>query len=200
MKKILFALTFLNLLAVQAQESETQGFSKGDFVTSLGISISNEKYENENYKIKGSKFSPSISYFVTDNISVGFNFTNQNKKYEIYGGNDKVNLSSYGLMSRYFLTSKSKFSSSVGLNYNLISGKGGYDIDSNWDNNLKTKGNEITLSYGLHYFISNHFSMFLNLSAFNYRSLKVDGFDKKEVYSTLNLNMDALTLGLAYKL
>lgn len=201
MKKVLFfAVAAFGFISANAQDNTIEGFSKGDIVGALSFSINSEKSANEMSKYNFSEIAPSVSYFVTDKISVGLNLGTSKVKYDFDGAASEQSVFSYGLSSRYYFNPQGRFSSSVGVNLALTSGKGGINIDGNFDKNLKSNGNQVNLSYGLNYFVSKNFALLMNVSAIEFKSEKVDGFDKRNTTSEINLNMSAISLGLVYRI
>lgn len=198
MKKVLFfAVAAFSFISANAQESTVEGFSKGDILTSLSFSYAKEKANNNETEYTNSSVSPSISYFVTDNIAVDLGLSIDQAK---YSASQKESSVLYGAGARYFFNPKNKFSTNLGFDVNLFSTKGNYNVDGDFDADLKAKGTQVNLVYGLNYFISNHFALSLNLSGVKFQSSKTDGFDKNDTSTSFRLNMEALNFGLVYKL
>lgn len=198
MKKVLFfAITAFSFISANAQESTVEGFSKGDIVSSIGFNYSKEKSDNNETEYTNSSISPRISYFVTDNVAVDLILSIDKMK---YSATQKESSVFYGAGARYFFNPKNKFSTNLGFDINLFSAKGNYNVDGDFDADLKAKGTQVNLVYGLNYFISNHFALSLNLSGVRFQSSKIDGFAKNDSSTYIRFNMEALNFGLVYKL
>jgi hypothetical protein len=191
MKKIIltaaavFAFSFAN-----AQEAKSMGFAKGDFVATGSITtLSNDRFDNEGNMFAGSTttFAPSVGYFVSDKISLSAGFAS------ISDDNDgeKVTTSVFSLGAAYNFNAANQFSSRIGA---------GVGFGNTSDGDIDVKSTTFRLGYGISYFVSNHFALSADLSAFEYTSAKADVEGAEAATSTsFGVNLSNITLGLAYK-
>jgi hypothetical protein len=178
MKKIIltaaavFAFSFAN-----AQEAKSMGFAKGDVYASGSISTSKVGDADAS-----TTFAPSVGYFVSNNISLAASLATSND------GDDKSTL--IGLGAAYVFNAGNQFSSRIGLNLGF----------GNKDEVIDSKSTEVSLSYGINYFVSSHFALTADLAALNYVSEKDDVAGAKAVNTTsIGVNLSNISLGLAYK-
>jgi hypothetical protein len=179
MKKIIltaaavFAFSFAN-----AQEAKSFGFAKGDVYVSGSISSSSETDKDSE-----TTFAPSVGYFVSDNISLAANLAISNN-----GDNDKS--TTIGLGAAYVFNAGNQFSSQIGLNLGF----------GNNDAVIDSKSTEVSLIYGINYFVSSHFALTADLAPLSYVSRKDDVAGAKAVNTTsIGVNLSNISLGLAYK-
>ena len=177
MKKIIltaaavFAFSFAN-----AQEAKSFGFAKGDVYVSGSIRSSSETDKDSE-----TTFAPSVGYFVSDNISLAANLAISNN-----GDNDKS--TKIGLGAMYNFNAGNQFSSRIGLNLGF----------GNNDEVIDSKSTEVSLSYGINYFVSSHFALTADFAALEYVSTKVDGSSATNK-TTFGVDLSNISLGLAYK-
>jgi hypothetical protein len=201
MKKIiLFGVVLLSSLMVKGQEKNSEGFSKGDFMGSFSLSLGNENEKSLSTKYKYLVLSPTISYFVAEKVCLDLSVSTSN--YDWNSDSTKNNKSeiSYGLGARYFFKPKNKFSTNLGLNFLMFNSKDETYYDGELDSKTDINGTRLELSYGLNYFISNHFALTLNFAALQYQSSKSDDSSEKDTALYLNIYMSDLKFGLVYKI
>ena len=111
----IFAFGFAN--AQDKKESNGEGFSNGDVFISGTAGISTSK--TGDFKTNTSVFSPSVGFFVADNIAVGLSVGFQTAKVEVPGFDVTNSQTAVGVFGRYYTTPASKFSlfGQLGVNY-----------------------------------------------------------------------------------
>ena len=201
MKKVLltavavFSLTFVN--AQEEKETTGVGFSKGDvFITgAVGFGTSS----TGDFKANGFTVSPSVGFFVNENIALGarlgFNSTTEDDTVT----EDKSTEFSAGVFGRYYFTPASQFSIFAELgaeinNTKFESTTGPFTSES------KSNGFGIAFAPGVNYFISDKFSIEATWGVLGYSTSKpdVDGAESTDNFS-LGLDMTSLNFGLTYK-
>lgn len=195
MKKILLsAIAVMAFGFANAQDSETAGFSKGDFFVSGGLGFNSTK--TGDFKTNNFNFSPMAAYFITENIALGGQLNVGTGKSE--AGDSETKNTSLGInaIGRYYFTPGNAFSifgqAQVGYFSNKMNPEFGEDV--------KTDGFNIGVGPGMNYFVSSHFALEAGLGILSYSTAKPD-FDGAESTDTfnLNLNLSNVTFGVVYK-
>jgi opacity protein-like surface antigen len=193
MKKLLLsaAIAVLGLSQVNAQDGTTGGFNNGDVYVSGSLGFNSYKYGNS--KINSLDFSPSVGYFVSDNIALEFNLLVGSTKDE---DDDKTSSFGAGLGANYFFTPANQFSFTLGAGV-------GYVTNTNKPNGgPESKYNtfDIAIAPGLNYFISEKFALRASIAALSYTSRKAD-FSGAEAENEFGLNADLsnVNFGVTYK-
>jgi hypothetical protein len=198
MKKIIltvaavFALSFAN---AQDKKEGSEGFAKGDLYLSGTAGFSSEKTGDS--KLDGFSLSPSLGYFLTENIALEGGLSITSAKDDDGAGNElKANGFGFNAGARYFWTPASKFSLSVGANISYTSTK----LD-NGIGDVTTKEIGLNIPLGMNYFVSNDFALTASWGGFGYSS-NDNGGDGAEKTTGFNLGLDLSTInfGLIYKL
>lgn len=196
MKKVLltavalFAFGFAN--AQDSKEGSSEGFSNGDFFITGSANFSSTKMGD--VKADGYNVSPSVGYFVTDNIALGAGVTFGKSKMTIE--DESVDVQSVGgnVGASYFFTPADKFSlfAGLGLGYNTSKVGNGETI------NLNTFS--VAVAPGFNYFLNDHFAVQASLGVLGYTSSKfdVDGAKSTNTFA-LGLNGTDLNFGITYK-
>ncbi len=171
-----FLLTVIALLSfsiANAQDNSGFGFSKGDFYVSGSI---NSKSGQESV----TTIAPSISLFVTNNIAV-----NSVYSIDMAAGNATSRVG-IGVGASYHFNANKQFSSNVGLGIGVSTG-----------NEYTATETQMSLSYGVKYFVSNHFILSADIAALKYKLFKnSEGTTNSTDFA---LNFSNVALGLAYK-
>lgn len=197
MKKIIlsvaaiFAFGFAN-----AQETVSEGFTKGDVFISGAIGFGSTK--TGDFKTNDFVVAPKVGYFVTENIALGLAVGYESSKVDTGAADATNNTFSVGAFGRYYFTPASKFSlfGQLGVNYNS------YDFEFN-DSGLgdaKGDGFDIAIAPGVSYFITKNFALEATFGILGYETTKpdADGAEKTNAFS-LGLDTRDITLGLVYK-
>lgn len=201
MKKLFIAGAVALFASVNAQETETVGFNKGNtFITgSVGFgSITNDDAKNNSFTI-----APSVGYFVSPNIAIGarVGFLNNTVSDEIANVKfeDKTNTFTAGAFGRYYWSPASRFSIFGELNANYATVKN-TETQGSVSNSGKADGFNVGIAPGINYFLSNHFALEAAWGVLNYSTAKAD-FDGATATNNFNigLNLENISLGLVYK-
>ena len=195
MKKVIlsvaavFAFGFAN-----AQETVSEGFSKGDVFINGALSFGTSKTGDN--KTTGFEVAPSVGYFVTENIAVGVRLGFASDKTEEVGEAElKQTTFNVGAFGRYYFTPASKFSffGELGVNYGnskIEQGPGEYK-----ENNFG-----VQVAPGVSYFLSSNIALeaSFGILGFNTVDPDVDGADKRNSFD-FGLDTRDIRLGLVYK-
>ena len=186
-----FAFTNVNA----QDENTTAGFAKGDIYVSGTVGFNSQTQDEE--KINNLKFSPTVGYFVSNNIALEFNLLFGSQKEEFEGFEEKMSQFGAGLGATYFFTPDSQFSFTVGAGLAYVSSK--EEIDG-VDEDFKANTFGIAVSPGLNYFVSDCIALRASIGALSYSSSKAD-FDGAEALNTFGLNLDLsdINFGVTYK-
>jgi len=181
---LVLAILFLGFINVNAQD---EGFSKGDlFVTgSFRIASANEG-DNKNSVFD---VSPSLAYFLSENIALGGRLTYLNRKSKSQGITTNENTSfGVGTFGRYYLTPQNKFS---------IFGELSIDYLRNSNNSSDDSVNTLNfgLGAGLNYFVSKRFSIEASLAFLNY-GISNSNADDTDSRSVIDFGTDFTNVGL----
>lgn len=196
MKKLIFtAVAVFGFISLQAQENQlNEGFSKGDVFTTGSFGFSSSKQGN--VKSTNINFSPSVGYFLTENVALGGRLNFSNNKVEATLG--EFNSSGFGaeVFGRYYFTPASKFS----VFGELAAGIGNSKNEDAFGNENKTKSYGINAGLGLHYFLNSNFAIQAGWTGLGYNSSKPDisGADSTNTFN-FSLNMSTINFGLLYK-
>ncbi|QXP59126.1 outer membrane beta-barrel protein [Olleya sp. HaHaR_3_96] len=203
MKKLLFtaAIAVLGFTSVNAQDEMTTvgGFEEGDVFVSGTVGFGSTSVADVD--ASSFSFSPSVGYFISDNIALELGLTvGSNKGYDFDGDLDfsEDKSSSFGanLGANYFFTPDSQFSFTVGAAFAYQSDK--FSPDGGEDASINTFG--LAVSPGISYFVSDNFSLRASFGALSYDNAKGD-WDDAEAVDTFGLNLDLsdIKFGVAYK-
>ena len=123
MKKLLIVGAVALFASMNAQETETVGFAKGNTFITGAVGFGSEKTGDE--KENTFTIAPSAAYFITSNVALGARVGYANTKVE--EGNDEVKTDAFtaGVFGRYYWMPASKFSifAELGANYGTTSTK-----------------------------------------------------------------------------
>ena len=201
MKKVIlsvaavFAFGFAN-----AQETVSEGFTKGDVFISGAVGFGSTK--TGDFKTSDFVVAPKVGYFVTDNIAVGVAVGYESSKIEVV--DDLTNNTfSVGAFGRYYFTPASKFSifGELGLNYNNYDNEFGVDNDGLLvPVDGKGDGFGVSVAPGVSYFIAKNFALEASFGILGYNSTKPD-FEGAEKTNSFEFGLDTrdIRLGLVYK-
>lgn len=194
MKKLMFmaAVAVFGFSNVNAQDDATTGgFANGDVYVSGTVGFNSYKYGEA--KSNNFSFSPSVGYFVSDNIAVELNLlvgTSKNTS------DDKTTTLGAGLGATYFFTPANQFSFTVGAGVSYANYKTEFDGGGDY----KQNGFGVAVAPGLNYFVSNAIALRASIGALSYTSVKadVDGAEAENNFG-LNLNLSNINFGITYK-
>ena len=200
MKKLLIVGAVALFASMNAQETETVGFAKGNtFITgAVGFNSETEgDYKNNTFTV-----APSVGYFVSPNIAVGarvgFTSGKESDKIATVTVEEKSNLFTAGLFGRYYWMPASRFSifAELGADYSNSS----FDSGVAGDEKDKANGFGIEIAPGISYFLNNHFALEAKWGALGYSSVKpdVDGATATNRFG-FGVNLSDINLGLVYK-
>src|SRR5690606_17220279 len=153
MKKLLLSLAAVFVFGlVNAQETESNGFAKGDVFLSGSVGFSSES--TGDVKTNGFNITPSAGYFVSENIAVGLSLGYTSTKDEAPNRED-IKYSEFGIgaFGRYYFTPANKFSLFGQLGVGSQNGK--YEQGST---EVKADGFNVAVAPGINYFVSEHFA------------------------------------------
>ena len=196
MKKLLIVGAVALFASMNAQETETVGFAKGNTFITGAVGFGTKK--TGDVKENNFTISPSVGHFITSNIALGArlgfdNTTNDNGTIET-----KTNTFSAGVFGRYYWMPASKFSifAELGADYSNSS----FDSGVAGDEKDKANGFGIEFAPGISYFLSNHFALEAKWGVLGYNSVKpdVDGATATNRFG-FGVNLSDINLGLVYK-
>ena len=194
MKKLLFtaAIAVLGFTSVNAQEDATTGgFEKGDVYVSGGLGFNSWKQGDA--KTNEFTISPSVGYFVSENIAVEalLSFGSGENAIET-----KTTTLGGSLGATYYFTPASQFSFNVGL----AAGYNSQKVEPNVGDESKLNGFAVAVAPGINYFVSDCFALRASIGALSYASAKAD-FDGAEAANQFGLDLDLsnINFGIAYK-
>jgi len=196
MKKLCLVAVFaiISMVSVNAQENESTsvgGFEQGDVFISGSAGFETTKFGDA--KTNGFTFSPSLGYFVSDNIAVEFGLTIGSAENE-----SEVKATTFGaqLGANYFFTPENAFSFTLGAGLGYSTSK------TKFGGNESPKTNIIAfaVSPGLNYFVSDAFALRASIGALSYASAKldIDGAEASNAFG-LNLDLSDIEFGVIYK-
>ena len=194
MKKLLFtaAIAVLGFTSVNAQdENTTGGFAKGDVYASGTVGFSSTKVAE--FKSNDFTFSPSVGYFINDNIALELNLlVGSSEDFS----DDKTSTFGGGLGATYFFTPSSQFSFTLGAGVAYASIK----EEPNGQEEAKANAFSFAVAPGLNYFVSDCIGLRASIGALSYTSAKEDA-EGAEAVNTFGLNLDLsdINFGVTYK-
>ena len=202
MKKLLLSsvLAYFALLNVIAQEKETVlgGFAQGDTYVSGTLNYTSNTISDTDYKDSEFTFSPSVGYFIDDNIALELAlYVGSDSQDNSAGNESKYNSFGGGIGAVYFFTPDSKFSFTTGASLAYVSSKSEFNgIKSDDSYNVFSIG----VIPGVSYFVSEAFALRASIGVLAYASGK-STTDGALVSNTFNLNLDLseVNFGLTYK-
>lgn len=192
MKKTITIFSFIFTSLVTYTQAQT---SQGSLSLGGGISITSEKDENPGEDVKTTivRFSPSVGYFVVDNLAVGLNLDLTSRKRE----DDKYSDLLIGPFARYYkYTSNEKFAfyGEVGFLF------GSTKNEPDGQDEIKGSLFNFYISPGFAYFFNEKWALDLRLQGISYSSEdpNKDRDDDKENTFTFGANSFNPTLGFRY--
>jgi outer membrane protein len=192
MKKAIFTISFILLttIIVNAQKS-SEGFLKGSTFTSGQFAFNSETTGDK--KTTSIDFSPTVGYFVSNNVAIGVQLgvTNNVSKFDGTKTSEKNGYSA-GVLARYYMNPTNKFSvfGSAALNFGALNTK----------NSADTSNFSLGFAPGISYFLSKHFAIETTIGRLGFSSIKPD-VDGADATNSINfgLNLNAATFSLVYK-
>jgi hypothetical protein len=170
MKKALLVLSVMVISIAWLNAQTTQGtISLGG---SVGISTEKDETDGEDTKSSEFNFSPSVGYFVIDNLMVGLNLSIVNgKEDDGFGGDDKYSALFFGPFARYYkFTSNEQFAffAETGLLF------GTYKDKPDGQDETKASAFNFYISPGFAYFFNEHWVVDLSFQAISFSSFDPD--------------------------
>ena len=198
MKKLLLmaAVAVFGLSNVNAQdETTTRGFAKDDIYVSGTVGFSSQSQDEA--KSNNVTFSPTVGYFISENIALELNLLVGSSKQEFGEFEDKQSQFGAGLGATYFFTPSSEFSFTIGAGVAYVSSK---EEEAGFDDDFKVNSFGIAVSPGVNYFVSDCIALRASIGALSYTSSKAD-VDGAEALNTFGLNLDLsdINFGITYK-
>jgi len=194
MKKLLLmaAVAVFGLSNVNAQDDTTTGgFAEGDLFVSGSLGYNSTKMGD--FKTNTFEFSPSVGYFITENIALELNLLVGTSTDE---DDDKSSNFGAGLGATYFFTPASQFSFTVGAGVAYST----FKFEPDGGDEFKSNAFGVVVAPGVNYFISDDFALRASIGALSYTSDKAD-VDGAEAENTFGLNLDLsdINFGIIYK-
>lgn len=191
MKKVIFSFV---MIAAAISSNAQDGFSKGSKFLSGSFGISSTDNKEEVTKTSSFSVSPSVGYFVSDNLAVGLGLGYGSSKVTIDGDTDsETNTLSFGGFGRYYFSPKSKFTMFGHLGINYLSND--YVSDE-----YKTTGIDAFVAPGFNYWVSNKLALEAVIGKLGFSSSKGD-YDGAESSSSFDfgLNLSNVSFGMVMK-
>ncbi|MFC0604829.1 outer membrane beta-barrel protein [Winogradskyella pulchriflava] len=176
MKKVLFtaAIAVFGLTNMNAQEeSKTFGFSEGDIFVEGSVGFNSENDKNTETKSNGFNLSPTVGYFISDDLAIGGSLSYASFKEEV-AGTDVSEESGFGVgaFGRYYfldLGERFKTNAEFGVGYASMN-----------DKLADVKENTIGagLGLGINYFVTEKIALSFglkNVLSFSSSKFDVDG-------------------------
>lgn len=193
MKKVLFTVVVavLGFTNINAQKNESiGGFAKEDVYVGGTVDVSSWKYANQ--KSNRYSISPSIGYFVSENIAIEASLIIGSSE-DVYQNDEN----SFGgaLGATYFFSPVNQFSFNLGFGLAYLSNK----VDQSGGEST-TNTFVMAVSPGINYFVSDSFALTASVGALSYATSKGDWNGAEAANSfNLNLNLSDINMGLIYK-
>ena len=189
MKKLLLTAAAVFAFGFANAQEAAGSFAKGDTFITGSVGFSSTKMGD--VKADGYNVSPSVGYFVTENIALGLGVNLAKSDMEIEGETLEVKSVGGNVGASYFFTPANQFSlfAGLGISYNKADVAG---------TDLNTFG--VAVAPGVNYFVSKNFAINASVGVLGYTSQKFD-VDGAEATNTFALGLDAsnLNFGLTYK-
>ena len=198
MKKIIYVMFVLGISALSAQ-AQTDA---GSLMLGGGISYYSTKsgdYPDTGRKDTEVQFTPSLGYFISDNIAIGMGLQIGSYKEDPAGNNNNTTTSGFGVspFARFYVpTSSDKFFfyAQVRLEYNSL--KTEFEVGGD-----PVKGSEIdfAVSPGFAYFFNEHWSAELEFRGIGYNVYDQNKDDDNK-NSTIEIGLQSLAprIGVRY--
>lgn len=201
MKKILFSLGALFAFGfANAQDNtSTEGFKKGDTFISGTVSYDSQKTGNS--KETEFNLTPSVGYFVSENIALGVSlgYTTNDNNTNGTGYNQQTNTFSAGVFGRYYFNPANKFNifAQLDLGYTTAKFESGSDFGP-YD--FKVNGFGAGITPGFNYWVSSHLALEASFGILGYATAKpdYDGAESTNIFSA-GLDLSNINFGLVYK-
>lgn len=200
MKKLLTILLSLGAFMSTVYAQTTQG----NLVFGGAVGYTSQKQEDagEDDKYSAFEFSPSVGYFVADNLAVGLDFSILSEKEDNgLGGDDKTTTLLVGPFVRYYkFTSNDKFAFYGQAGFGIGSRK----IEPDGANETKQSAFNVYISPGFSYFFNEHWAIDLQLQGITYSTFDPntdgDADDDKETEFTFGVDSLNPSLGIRFYL
>nr|WP_321222683.1 porin family protein [uncultured Psychroserpens sp.] len=198
MKKLFLmaAVAVFGLSNVNAQDENTVGgFAQNDVYVSGTVGFNSTSQDET--KFNNVTLSPTVGYFVSENIALEFNLLVGSQKQEVGDFEQKQSQFGAGLGAVYFFTPSNQFSFTLGAGVSYVSNK---EEEDGVDEDFKSDIIGFAVAPGVNYFVSDDFALRASIGALSYTSEKAD-FEGAEAINNfgLNLNLSDINFGITYK-
>jgi hypothetical protein len=197
MKKLLLLIPLLlssTYFQAQTEESVLFGYSQGDFLATAAMAYSTEENKETEFEATTKEFTPEVSYFLSDHISIGLRgryATFEEKRADETTVDDEA--TGFGIFGRYYIWSRFRLSAfgELGVNY--------ANIKDN-SNQVDASIIDVTISPGINFFISDKFVLTSTLGLLQYETVSEDSdLDSTTTRFNFSLNGARISLGLSYR-
>ncbi|CAM1348248.1 outer membrane beta-barrel protein [Tenacibaculum crassostreae] len=194
MKKLLLTIAMV-VAGFTANAQEKGGFEKQDWFISGSAGFNSVSQEGGS-DLTTFTFSPSVGYFVSENIALELALIIGSSTTETMGFQADIDQTGASLSGNYFFTPENNFSFTLGAGLSYTSVTTDMDGFGEFDSNVFS----IAVAPGINYFISENFALRASLAALSYsnESIDVDGAPSTNSFG-LNLNLSDINFGLTYK-
>ena len=196
MKKLLLsaAVAVLGLSQMNAQDDTVGGFNKGDFFVSGQVNFNARN--NDDFKSTDFSFSPSVGYFVSDNVALDLGVSIGS-----YKNDDDYKSKAIGssIGATYYFTPKNRFSFNVRGGVGYFQGK---ETEPSYAD-YEEKTFRASIAPGFVYFVSNRLALNASLAALYYENEtreRVGNYKYKVSDLGLSLDLSNVYFGVTYKL
>lgn len=201
MKKVfLIALVVFSATMANAQEKHVNGnFEKDDIYISGSLGFNNNSTSSlagQDVVTSAFTFSPSIGYFISENIALKLGLSIGNTSSEFGGQDTETGVFGINLGGVYFFSPEDNFSFILGAD--VFYSSASQEVAGVKQPDTNAFG--LLVSPGVNYFISESFALRASVGTLSYYSSKIDfnGAPSTNNFS-LNVNLSNINLGLTYK-
>lgn len=197
MKKLLLLIPLLlssTYFQAQTEESVLFGYAQGDFLVSGVVAYSTEENKETEFESSMTEFSPEVSYFISDHISVGVRgkyATLEEKRADETTVDDEA--TGFGVFGRYNFWARYRLSAfgELGINYANVKDR---------SNQIDASTVDVTISPGINFFLSQKFVLTSTVGLLQYETVSADS-DTDSTTNSFNfaLNGARISLGLSYR-
>jgi hypothetical protein len=192
MKKLIFLVCFLASIEILSAQS-SEGFNKKDMFISGSFGFESNSIKDGSVKTSSSSFffSPTLGYFISDNIAIGGGLSFLNAPLDV--GGDQIDVTSIGvrMLSRYYINPGKKFSpfGQISIGFGMVNP----EVETESDFNTFDVG----VSPGINYFLNNKFSVEATVGRIGYTAFSANGFSQTNL--GLSFDLSNISLGLNFK-
>lgn len=163
-----FVVTSIAITSTYAQSTQ------GSVMLGGGISYVSTKFEGADEADNTYEISPSIGYFVNDNIAIGIDLTfGKSNTSELFGESVELKTFALGPFARFYKSTASEnFSFFAQTGLRILRSDATFNDPDFGDFELELKGTEIYLSPGFTYFFNERWALDLQLAGIRYTSIE----------------------------